>query len=723
MKILRKTKYTLFILFVICLMAVFYLTTRGLPSAAVRKIEPHLQFGNMVLSLEKIKLSIFEGIVATGVKYYKKGDIGEPVLQAERVVLKLSPLAWIKGERGISGIIIKNGRTQFSPPGDAGCRIVLNNIYADTLFDCQASLKIINFATTCEKLKISGRGIIILPSEKAVSLEVQKDESADATDIELNNSNLRKILEWLKTFSGNNTVNLDVDFFVDPAHLEKLAVKANMHGRNLLVFDSTINALSLNLSVAGRTASGVFALTEAEIEKIPIQSANGNLQFDEKGMLNVSLKSAIGKNFKTGPAELVLNYDSISNKFAGSAAAGCDLKVFVPLLRSQKLKLADIFSDFDFKRSPPSSEISFSGELKPAFLCRLKGTVLADTFSYKKVPGLLVKVGFDAALDEQDEKVLIQPLLIVRDEGMVRGQFIYDSDGEIIKFSGMSTVDPKSAAAMIDSELASVLDPYGFHGLCQVTAFGMVGFTNSAPNDAEINFNASDVRWKFLAFSSCALNLYIQERNYLIEDLKGSIYNGSINGSISIDPIVDSTNMQFILSVTADGVDFGKLVNNLAGKQIERDYAGTCSASVNLKGLCEDAARSSIKGDGWVKIENGKIFIVPIFSGLFNMIGKVVPGLGMLADKNSAQASFTVENGKVHSSNIFIAGNVISLRGSGDIYFDGRLDLKVQISFMSRQNLLGNLIHLVTMPITKAFEFHLGGTVSNPQWNAVYLPF
>ena len=139
--------------------------------------------------------------------------------------------------------------------------------------------------------------------------------------------------------------------------------------------------------------------------------------------------------------------------------------------------------------------------------------------------------------------------------------------------------------------------------------------------------------------------------------------------------------------------------------------------------MLEDPDNSSIKGNGWVKIENGRIFTVPLFSGMFDILGKVIPGMGTFNGKNSAQATLTVENGKVHGRNVYIDGDVFSLKGSGDVYLDGRLDMKVQITFMRRHSLFGNLVQIITLPLTKALELHLGGTISNPKWESSYWPF
>lgn len=720
-RLLRKIKYTLFILFIICLVTVFYLTSMGLPNVVVRRIEPYLQFSGMVLDLDKIKLSIFEGIVATSVRYFKKGDVGEPVIQAEKVVLKFDPLAWIRGDSGISGVIIKNGRAQFALDGESAAgKLTLDDIHAHVLFDHQTCLKITSFATTISGLKVSGQGTIIIPRETTASVTNNGHWFAGSGG---SGTTLQNIPDWLNSFTRSNTVNLDVNFFIDPDNLEKLSLKVNIHGRDTTYNRIVIGAWSANISVNGKNIDGTLALKNAEIEGLVLQSVSGLWRFDEKGLITGSLKSTVGQTSRAGPVAMQFKYNSVSEQFEGQATTGCDFRSFVPLLRKFKLKLADIFEDFDFKRSLPSGDISFKGELKPAFSCRIKGEVLTDTVSFKQVPTLLIKLGFDAELFEAGEKVTIRPLLIVRDEGLARGHFVYDSDGETITFSIMSMADPQAIAAMIDPSVASALKPYSFDGLCYITALGTVGITNSIHNDAEINFNASDVHWKMFRLAPCSLTLHVLDESYKIDDFNGSIYHGTVNGSASVDPVADSTNMLFAISAHADNVDFGILVNAMAGKQLENAYEGTCSASISLQGLIEDADGSSIKGDGWIKIENGRIFTVPIFSGLFDIIGKVIPGVGTFNGKNHAQATITVENGKVHGSQIYIDGDVFSLKGSGDVYLDGRLDFKAQITFMRRHSLIGNLVQIITLPLTKAFEFHLGGTVSNPKWEAAYWPF
>ncbi|MDD5484126.1 MAG: AsmA-like C-terminal region-containing protein [Kiritimatiellae bacterium] len=732
--LLRKIKYILFILFVAGLILLFYLTSVGLPRALVRKIEPYLQFSGMILNLDRIKLSVFEGIVATGVKYYKKGDVGDPIIQADRFVLKLEPLAWMRGGNGVSGAVIKKGRACFSPDKPGAEKIIIDDIYADVLFERPARraaaeretsrprLKILGFSAAMAAFKLSGKGVIVLPAEK-ISLKNGAAKHAESSGVDAAGLDLSVLAGRLDDFTAGNAVNADVDFYIDPDNIEKLSFKADLHGRHTRYADVAIGVWSANMLVSGRSASGNITLKNTEIKQIQLQSLDVLLNFDEKGMLAASLKSTINGAPQAGPLDLQLNYNLASGKFEGKATTGCDLRAFAPFLQSLELKLGDIFAAFDFKRSLPAGNIAFQGEFKTAFSCRLSGDVLVDTLSFRKVPCLLVKLGFEAELNDAGEKVNIRNLLVVRDEGLARGNFIYESDDKTISFSGMSVADPPAVAAMIDPVIASPLEAFSFKGPCYITAFGTVGYASSALNDAEINFNATDVAWKMFRFASCALALNVCEESYQIDDFYGSICRGIMKGSASVDPAAGSSNMIFTLSADAENVDFGVLINSLSGRQLENTYEGICSGALNLQGFVDDPGGTSMKGKGWIKIMHGRIFTVPIFGGLFDILGKIIPGLGSFNGKNNAQATLTVEKGKVHGSNIYIDGDVFSLKGAGDIYFDGRLDFKVQVTFMRHQSLIGNLLQIVTMPLSKALEFRLGGTVANPKWEAAYLPF
>ena len=81
-----------------------------------------------------------------------------------------------------------------------------------------------------------------------------------------------------------------------------------------------------------------------------------------------------------------------------------------------------------------------------------------------------------------------------------------------------------------------------------------------------------------------------------------------------------------------------------------------------------------------------------------------------------------IKDGKVYSDEILIKGDILSLKGKGDYSFNGELDFDVQVKLLRKHTLIGEVIQLVTLPVSKMFEFHLGGTLESPRWEPVYLP-
>ncbi len=59
-----------------------------MPDCLTRRIRQRPAAPGVTVTLDKVKLGIFEGIIATGVALYLQGDIGAPLLAAERIVLQ-----------------------------------------------------------------------------------------------------------------------------------------------------------------------------------------------------------------------------------------------------------------------------------------------------------------------------------------------------------------------------------------------------------------------------------------------------------------------------------------------------------------------------------------------------------------------------------------------------------------------------------------------------------
>ena len=81
-----------------------------------------------------------------------------------------------------------------------------------------------------------------------------------------------------------------------------------------------------------------------------------------------------------------------------------------------------------------------------------------------------------------------------------------------------------------------------------------------------------------------------------------------------------------------------------------------------------------------------------------------------------------LEGDLVAEGDIVIEGEVITLTGTGDYYWNGDLDFAVQVKLLKKNTLLGGILQLAMMPVTKMLEFRLTGTFKDPRWRPAYLP-
>ena len=93
-------------------------------------------------------------------------------------------------------------------------------------------------------------------------------------------------------------------------------------------------------------------------------------------------------------------------------------------------------------------------------------------------------------------------------------------------------------------------------------------------------------------------------------------------------------------------------------------------------------------------MKNKLSIIIPVYNeeNTVKKIIKKVEDVIKMGDSVRAKI-IKMENGKVSTRDIFIEGDIFSLKGSGDVYLDGRLDFKVQITFMRQKSLIGNVVH------------------------------
>ncbi len=726
--ILRAIKYSAFVVFIVALVTVLYLSLIGLPDMFARKIEKRLQFSDLVVTLAKVKLGIFEGIIATHVRCYRKGDIGVPLLEAEKIVLRLNPSAWLKGQSGVSGALIKNGVASIpiqSTLSNGAAPLVewfnFQVLFARIAWDQTATrLRVEECAARMPGIKLTGRGELIMPRTNSMPYEPRPTGEEKKHEVRL----FKLLNAWSQYGLGTNgsgVVNVDVTTFLNSADMNTLSMQVCADARHTCLKNTTLGAWRLTLSMQGASGAGVLDLTDANIGGTPVAKCNGRFRFDEQGITLQTLDATIGKNYWSGALHLSGVYDWKTRQCRGAIIHTFNPNALLPMLYAWNVPQAFVIEWFQFGDQPPTGKSSFNFTIGTNWLFHLNGRAQGDNCQYNGVTNLLMKSDVIMDFTATNAWLVLSPLLAVREEGTVQGSTRLDFMQETIGFNGLSTADPQAVAKMLATFIENIVSQFRFEGPTKVAAWGTAGYTTAMHNDMDIEVDAQRAGWNKLIMDRCSLSLRVIQDTVYINDLQADFCRGLVQGSGVVYPVLNTTNMRYQLQGNAREINFQMLTRSLTGQAVDQ-YHGYLSGQLELEGFLNDSGGQTAVGKGRIEIGAGRLFQFPLFGGLSEFLGRIIPGLSMIVRQTDARASFVIKDGKIHSDDIVIEGEVITLTCAGDYYLNGELNFAVQVKLLKQNTLLGGILQIAMMPVTKMLEFRLTGTLQDPHWRPAYLP-
>ena len=148
---------------------------------------------------------------------------------------------------------------------------------------------------------------------------------------------------------------------------------------------------------------------------------------------------------------------------------------------------------------------------------------------------------------------------------------------------------------------------------------------------------------------------------------------------------------------------------------------GVVNGTVELTGPVSTNMYPRLNGRGRIRVTDECLSQMKLFMGLTDYLAKNVPGVAGLVNQSQASADYTLKNGVLASDNIYIEGDVFSIKawGSYDIPAD-KLDFNVRLQLLRNDSFLAKLVRPVTFPFTKLLlEFKVTGSVEDPQWTYI----
>ena len=184
-------------------------------------------------------------------------------------------------------------------------------------------------------------------------------------------------------------------------------------------------------------------------------------------------------------------------------------------------------------------------------------------------------------------------------------------------------------------------------------------------------------------------------------------------------PIADPDAASFSISTTCRDGSLGEIAEALGSDTGGRH--GVVNSEVEFTGPISTNLYSHLNGRGKIRVTEGRLAQMRLFMGLTDYLASNVPGVASLVNQSQASLDYTITNGVFHSNNIFIEGDVFSIKATGsyDIPAD-KLDFTVRLQLLKNESFLGKIVQPVLFPFSKLLlEFKVTGTAEDPKWNYI----
>ncbi len=285
---------------------------------------------------------------------------------------------------------------------------------------------------------------------------------------------------------------------------------------------------------------------------------------------------------------------------------------------------------------------------------------------------------------------------------------------------------PYSLARMVNTNLSRRLEPFQFSSPPELELNGSVQLPEKAKAkakekakakpDIQLTVKGKELQAWRLKLVNPEAKLLWKNDDLTVTNLTSDFYRGKLrgNGEFSFAP-EDHIDLRFESEL--DRVNLKALMGDAYPGR--HRLLGELTTEIVVTSARTDAWQSW-QGYGNVTLEDGLIWDIPIFGILSTPLNKISPGLGnSRADR--ATASFTLENGVIHTQDLEIRGPAFGLNYKGEIDLRGNVEARAKAVLLEDMVVVGPLVNLAMTPFTELFVYHITGTVEEPNAEPLYI--
>ncbi len=411
-----------------------------------------------------------------------------------------------------------------------------------------------------------------------------------------------------------------------------------------------------------------------------------------------------------GQVTLAYTSDSRTQDYYWKIRTGIDVKALKPLFDEKQQEGLEYFQF----TGPPALEGELWGRWQDFGRLGFQARVQASNFSFlgERCTELT------AALQFTNNLLEFQDVHLRRDDGKIevpRGHFDFTSQ-QVFLTNAFSTVEPLAVTRVIGPETTAAIEPFRFLAPPAVRVNGVIPVRDMSGVDLRFEVEGGPFRYLKFNLPQVRAELFWRGDALTVTNFQGDFYGGQLNGDA-----------QFDFSPAA-GADF-QFHATMAEAELKKLMTDWSSASNRLEGIVKGqltvtAANSSDwkswQGHGQAGLRDGLIWDVPLF-GIFSApLNAIAPGLGN-SRASAGAATFTLTNSVIHTDDLEIHATGLRLQYRGTVDFQGQVNARAEAELLRDTWLVGRVISLAFMPLTKLFEYKVTGTVNQPKREPLYL--
>lgn len=376
-------------------------------------------------------------------------------------------------------------------------------------------------------------------------------------------------------------------------------------------------------------------------------------------------------------------------------------------------KAREVLSTLQFA-GPPEFHLTIAGAKGRPEDTVIRGTVSATNFSFR-----------GRAFDTLDTSVLFSnPVLEVREplvragDGTVSASSIaFDfSQNRALLSNGFSSMPPMTIATVIGPKVVKVLQPYQFLEPPSGTIEGVIPLKGVGNADMHFNLKGGPFEWWRFHLPEVDTHIHWQGQTVAVEIKEASFYEGKAQGEAFFD-FTDQPAPDFRFNFTVEDANAQPFVAQV--------FESTNRMEGILSGRFIVTSANAGDWDSWfgygnLELEDGFIWSVPVFGIVSPVLDAIVPGLGQSRAKEAA-GTLQLTNSIIRTDDLVINTSNMRLLYSGTLDFEGAVNAEVEAEIFGDARVVGELVSLALMPVSKAMVMEITGTLREPEARPLYL--